>query len=152
ATRVAAHHDPHSHSRGRRRGLDGSHLEFHPLLIRLTKRAGGREDHQRHACKGPYVSYFHRVLSVYDDDSRRTVRKFRNFHPFERSHRIFKRMAMVFVTGSTGYLGRTLIGGLLARKHGVRALARRGSEGKLPAGCEVVSGDALDAATYQQHV
>jgi uncharacterized protein YbjT (DUF2867 family) len=59
---------------------------------------------------------------------------------------------MVFLTGSTGYMGRILIGGLLARKHGVRALARRGSEGRLPAGCEVVSGDALDAATYQQHV
>ena len=29
-----------------------------------------------------------------------------------------------------------------------RALARRGSEGKLPPGCETVMGDALDGSTY----
>jgi uncharacterized protein YbjT (DUF2867 family) len=34
----------------------------------------------------------------------------------------------------------------------VRALARRGSEGKLPAGVQVVMGDALDASTYSAHV
>ena len=61
-------------------------------------------------------------------------------------------MATVFITGSTGYMGRALIADLQARGHHVRALARRGSEGKLPAGCEIVPGDALDATTYQQRV
>ncbi len=34
----------------------------------------------------------------------------------------------------------------------MRALARQGSEGKLPAGCEVIVGDALNATTYRDHV
>jgi uncharacterized protein YbjT (DUF2867 family) len=55
----------------------------------------------------------------------------------------------VFVTGGTGYLGSRLIPALLERGHKLRALVRPGSKGKLPAGCEVVSGDALDARTYQ---
>jgi uncharacterized protein YbjT (DUF2867 family) len=61
-------------------------------------------------------------------------------------------MATVFLTGSTGYMGRSLISELLAKKHPVRALSRRGSEGKLPPGCEVVPGDALDASTYRDHM
>src|SRR5262249_46470313 len=47
-----------------------------------------------------------------------------------------------------GYLGRALLPELVARGHAVRALVRRGSEGKLPAGCEAVLGNALDAATF----
>src|SRR5262249_23647767 len=58
----------------------------------------------------------------------------------------------VFVTGGTGYLGGALLPQLPARGHRVRALARPGSEGKLPAGCEVVVGSALDAATYADRV
>src|ERR1043165_5451230 len=54
----------------------------------------------------------------------------------------------VFITGGTGYLGRALVAELLARGHEVRALVRRGSEGKLPAGCEAVAGDPLDAASF----
>jgi uncharacterized protein YbjT (DUF2867 family) len=54
----------------------------------------------------------------------------------------------VFVTGGTGYLGRRLIPRLLARGHRVRALARPGSEERLPGGCDVLTGDALDAATF----
>ena len=49
----------------------------------------------------------------------------------------------VFITGGTGYLGSRLIPRLVARGHAVRALVRPGSEGKLPAGCEAVAGDAL---------
>ncbi len=41
-------------------------------------------------------------------------------------------------------MGREMIGRLLARGHAVRALARPGSEGKLPAGCEAVLGSALE--------
>jgi len=40
-------------------------------------------------------------------------------------------------------LGGSLIGELLARGHGVRALVRPGSETRLPEGTEAVSGDAL---------
>ena len=58
----------------------------------------------------------------------------------------------VFVTGGTGYLGGALIPELLARGHRVRALARRGSEGKLPAGCDAVLGNALDGATFAREV
>lgn len=54
----------------------------------------------------------------------------------------------VFVTGGTGYMGLPLIAQLLQRGHKVRAVVRAGSEGKLPAGCEGVVGNALDAASY----
>ena len=53
----------------------------------------------------------------------------------------------VLITGATGYLGRALIPAVLARGYRVRALVRRGSEGKLPAGVEPVAGDALDPAS-----
>ena len=58
----------------------------------------------------------------------------------------------VFVTGGTGYLGVPLIETLLQRGHEVRALARRGSEGRLPAGCGVVPGNALDGASFADRV
>ena len=45
-------------------------------------------------------------------------------------------------------MGRSLIPRLVAGGHEVLALARRGSEGKLPAGCTVVSGNALDPTTF----
>lgn len=49
-------------------------------------------------------------------------------------------------------MGRSLIAGLHGRGHHVRALTRAGSEGKLPSGCEVRIGDALDRSTYQDQV
>jgi uncharacterized protein YbjT (DUF2867 family) len=54
----------------------------------------------------------------------------------------------VFVTGGSGYVGRPLITRLLEQGHQVRALVRPGSEKKLPAGCQPIPGDALDANTY----
>ncbi len=54
----------------------------------------------------------------------------------------------VFLTGSTGFLGRSLAGELLRRGHRVRALARPGSQSRIVPGCEVVSGDALHAESY----
>jgi uncharacterized protein YbjT (DUF2867 family) len=56
----------------------------------------------------------------------------------------------VFITGGTGYIGAGVIPVLLERGHRVRALVRAGSKAKLPAECEVVSGNALDANTYRQ--
>jgi uncharacterized protein YbjT (DUF2867 family) len=54
----------------------------------------------------------------------------------------------VFVTGGTGYLGRRLIPRLLARGHRVRALTRPGSQEGLPSGCDIRTGNALDATTF----
>ena len=58
----------------------------------------------------------------------------------------------VFISGGTGYLGRRVIPELLSRGHSVRALARPGSEGRVSPGCETVSGDALDAASFSESV
>ena len=58
----------------------------------------------------------------------------------------------VFITGGTGYLGRPLIGQLLARGHEVRALVRSGSQAKLPPGCTPVFGNALDGTTYADKI
>jgi nucleoside-diphosphate-sugar epimerase len=59
-------------------------------------------------------------------------------------------MPRVFVTGGTGYIGRRLIAVLLQRGHPVRALVRRGSERKLPPGCDdVVFGNPLARRTFE---
>ena len=58
----------------------------------------------------------------------------------------------VFVTGGTGYIGSRLVPPLLSRGHRVRALARPGSERKLPPGCEVVSGDPLRIDSFAGRV
>jgi uncharacterized protein YbjT (DUF2867 family) len=60
--------------------------------------------------------------------------------------------AFVFITGSTGYIGRALVPALAERGHRVRALVRAGSESKAPAGGEAVVGDALSAATFAHQV
>ncbi len=57
-----------------------------------------------------------------------------------------------FVTGATGYIGGALVPLLLARGHRVLALARAGSTDRVPAGAEVVTGNALDASTFVARV
>ncbi|HZQ91540.1 MAG TPA: NAD(P)H-binding protein [Terriglobales bacterium] len=54
----------------------------------------------------------------------------------------------VFVAGGSGYMGRRMIARLLERGHTVRAMARRGSESRLPVGCDAVIGDALRGESY----
>lgn len=59
-------------------------------------------------------------------------------------------MREIFITGGTGYIGKRLIKAL--SKEGefhIKALVRKQSAHKLPPGCEPVTGNALDAATYQ---
>lgn len=58
----------------------------------------------------------------------------------------------IFIAGGTGYLGRELIPELLRRGHRVRALARKGSESRLPDGCEVVTGNALDQSSFENEI
>ena len=58
----------------------------------------------------------------------------------------------VFITGGSGYMGTKLISRLMERGHTVRALVRRGSEGKLPSGCTPVVGNALDGGSYAAQV
>jgi len=60
-------------------------------------------------------------------------------------------MQTVFITGGTGYIGTRLIKALQNdANYRIQALVRKGSEKKLPAGCEIITGDALNAATYKE--
>ncbi len=58
----------------------------------------------------------------------------------------------VFLTGGTGYMGSRLIPRLIARGHRVTALVRHQSQGKLPAGCEALVGNALEANSYREQI
>ena len=69
-----------------------------------------------------------------------------------RNQSVTEQKRTVFIAGGTGYMGRQLIPQLLDRGHRVRALARPGSEGKLPAGCIPVIGNALDKSSYDQKI
>lgn len=56
------------------------------------------------------------------------------------------------MTGGTGFIGRQVIAELQRRGHTVRALARPGSESKLPRGCVVISGDPLKKESFAAKV
>lgn len=58
----------------------------------------------------------------------------------------------VFVTGGTGYIGRQLIAALSVRGHDVWALARPGSEKKVPPGARVIVGDVLSGDCYRDAI
>jgi nucleoside-diphosphate-sugar epimerase len=58
----------------------------------------------------------------------------------------------IFVTGGTGYIGSRLIPALAARRHKVKALVRKGSEEKLPAGAIGIVGDALQMDSYADEI
>jgi uncharacterized protein YbjT (DUF2867 family) len=61
-------------------------------------------------------------------------------------------MPTVFVTGGTGFMGRSLLVELVRRGYVVKALVRQGSEHKLPQGCQVVHGDALDKNSFASQI
>ena len=61
-------------------------------------------------------------------------------------------MKNVFIAGGTGYMGQCLIPELLRRGHRVRALARAGSETKVPTACELIQGDPLDRGSFAENV
>jgi uncharacterized protein YbjT (DUF2867 family) len=58
----------------------------------------------------------------------------------------------VFVTGGTGYMGSRLFPLLVLRGHEVKALVRKGSETKLPAGATPVVADPLRMDSYTEQV
>jgi len=49
-------------------------------------------------------------------------------------------------------MGTRLIKALQDREYVIRALVRKGSENKLPQGCEMITGNALDASSYQNKI
>jgi uncharacterized protein YbjT (DUF2867 family) len=57
-------------------------------------------------------------------------------------------MKQIFITGGTGYMGKRLIKLLLNKGCSVKALVRKGSENKLPAGCSYVIANAFDAGSF----
>ncbi|HEY1339697.1 MAG TPA: NAD(P)H-binding protein [Bryobacteraceae bacterium] len=61
-------------------------------------------------------------------------------------------MALVFISGATGFMGRRLSAELIARGHRVRGLARGGSEKRLAEGVECVCGDPLDESTFRDRI
>lgn len=61
-------------------------------------------------------------------------------------------MQTVFIAGATGYIGRRLCAELVRRGHTVIALARPGSAVKVPAGCRVAVGNALNMDSYAAQV
>jgi uncharacterized protein YbjT (DUF2867 family) len=58
----------------------------------------------------------------------------------------------IFITGGTGYIGSRVIPLLLQKGYNVFALVRKGSEGKLPKGCNAVTGNALDGSTFADKI
>lgn len=62
-------------------------------------------------------------------------------------------MQSIFITGGTRYIGSRLIKALNKEtRYRVKALARSGSEHKVPPECEIIKGNALDASTYQNQI
>ena len=61
-------------------------------------------------------------------------------------------MTQVFITGSTGYVGRSLAQALVGRGHFVSGLVRPGSATRLPADCKIVEGNALDRKTCEARI
>lgn len=61
-------------------------------------------------------------------------------------------MASICITGGTGYIGRRLVPLLLERGHAVKAVARPGSENKLPGNVTAVVADPLLDGSYTKAI
>src|SRR6476619_8596872 len=61
-------------------------------------------------------------------------------------------MKQIFITGGTGYMGRRLIKMLLQKGYNVKALARKGSENKLPHGCDYVIANPFDPKSFAKEI
>jgi uncharacterized protein YbjT (DUF2867 family) len=61
-------------------------------------------------------------------------------------------MKQVVVLGGTGYIGKPLIEKLCEDGFRVAAVVRPRSSARLPAGCDAISGNALDSRTYEDKV
>jgi uncharacterized protein YbjT (DUF2867 family) len=61
-------------------------------------------------------------------------------------------VASICITGGTGYIGRRLIPLLIQRGHGVKAVARAGSENKLARDASVVVADPLKEGSYTEAI
>src|SRR5437764_15236226 len=58
----------------------------------------------------------------------------------------------IFITGGTGYVGSRVIPILLQKGYDVYALVRQGSKKKLPKGCKIITGNALDGNTFKNNI
>jgi nucleoside-diphosphate-sugar epimerase len=83
--------------------------------------------------------------------SRLRARK-RRCRPDATESEIDMTRKQIFITGASGFIGHALASELLARGHAVSALTRPGSESKVPTGCRIVHGDALDSSSYAVQV
>ena len=61
-------------------------------------------------------------------------------------------MKTVFITGGTGYIGTRLTRLLLQRGHRVLVFVRQGSEHKVPAGAEAITGNPFEVASIRAHL
>jgi len=61
-------------------------------------------------------------------------------------------MKHVFITGGTGYMGKRLIPLLQQKGYAITALVRKGSENKLPPGCNVVTANPFEAASFMKDI
>src|SRR6476620_9915561 len=61
-------------------------------------------------------------------------------------------MKQIFITGGTGYMGIRLIKMLLEKGYSVKALVRKGSENKLPQGCDYVIANPFDPNSFAKEI
>lgn len=61
-------------------------------------------------------------------------------------------MKQVFISGGTGYIGRRLITILLKKGYAVKTLVRKGSESKVPKGCDYVISNPFQSQSIAKEI